>query len=210
MGSELRESPHIEIIYDKESKLYMCEGKPYTGHIKEEKYDTVSEIWYEDGLVHRDRFPVTPAAIYHYKGMDATDIHYYKHGKLHREDGGPAHINDCKSNGICIEEWYVDDVRHRTDGGPAMKYRHRNTTPEEQLKYAREGRPTDQNEYYVEGKLHCLNGPAKVERYRTEQWYEDGKWIREKAIFYDPFEHKWTGFGNEVVIPSYDHSAKWD
>jgi len=61
--------------------------------------------------------------------------HFFKNGKLHREDG-PA-IEFANGN----KYWWIDGKRHREDG-PAIEYNNGN------------------KEWWINGKLHREDGPA--------------------------------------------------
>ena len=75
--------------------------------------------------------------------------YWYKNGKRHR-DGGPAVISKD------LTEWYKDGKKHRDGNLPAKEWydgRHR--------------------EYYVNGKLHRTDGPAKEGLYYNDEPYQE-------------------------------------
>jgi hypothetical protein len=80
--------------------------------------------------------------------------HWYKDGKLHREDG-PAII------GSNYNEWYMNGLLHRVNG-PAIMIVDVRT------------REYIERSWYQNGKLHRLDGPAIVTLTKQE-WYQNGQ-----------------------------------
>ena len=102
--------------------------------------------WYFEGKLHR-------------VGGPAFKNKYYRHGVLHRDDGGPAVVENGRS------EWYRDGVLHRDDG-PAVII---------------EGF-CGREEWYQNGVLHRTGGPART--FKTsglEEWFSHGKLHRDAA-----------------------------
>lgn len=116
------------------------------------------------------------------------EIHYYKNGKFHREDGPAAeHLDGSKA-------WYINGQRHRIDG-PAIESAdgskhwylngklHRIDGPA--IEYA-----NGDKKWLLNDKLHRIDGPAIVSKNKKHQeWYIDGKLHREDgpAIINDGF-----------------------
>ena len=81
-----------------------------------------------------------------------NDIHWYKNGKRHREDGPAVE----KADGSKI--WYKEGKIHRLDG-PAVKY------------------SNGDEDWYKDGVLHREDGPA-IESLNGESfWYKNGNLI---------------------------------
>ena len=71
---------------------------------------------------------------------------WYKHGKLHREDGPAIEYHDGN------KEWYINDILHREDG-PAI--------------ITQDG----YSFWYNHGVPHRLDGPAKIYSDGTKLWF---------------------------------------
>ena len=82
--------------------------------------------------------------------------HFYKNGKLHREDGPAIEYADG------YKAWYLNGNLHRTDG-PAVEY------------------ATGTKFWYLNGVLHRTDGPAIEYNNGDKLWYINGKLHREGA-----------------------------
>ena len=107
------------------------------------------EMWkLPDGTLHRDEGP----AIVQPDGTQA----WFRHGLLHRDDGGPARTLPVKGGrGQALREWYENGLLHR-DGGPAV------TQGAFQA-------------WYRDGKKHREGGPAVTYTDGREEWWINGK-----------------------------------
>lgn len=105
---------------------------------------------------------------------------FFKNGKLHNENG-PAFIEYDENGRKTQEVWYINGLKHREDDEPV------------EIKYLE---PEDDDDtlinkdkigglyYYKKGKLHRQNGPAAIhydayEQITSETWYIDGVRHRE-------------------------------
>ena len=88
--------------------------------------------------------------------------HWYKHGKLHR-DNGPAIINPRRG-----EIWYQNGEMHRDDG-PAIDYSQRGVRM-----------------WYHHGKLHRLDGPAVINENKNlkEYWIYGVQYRKNEFTFW--------------------------
>jgi hypothetical protein len=105
----------------------------------------VTELRNEKGDLHCDDGP----AVFDEK---KEYVKYYKNGKLHRLDG-PAVIQPIYVDGKnTVEEWYLNGLLHRDGDEPAVN----NTS------ITKAGFEGYEKRYHKYGKLHRLNGPARI------------------------------------------------
>ena len=123
-----------------------------------------TEIWYKDGVKHRD--DDKPSYIlYANCGVNYDKLLWYKKGVMHRDGGKPAYISfsNSQSEIKLVAMYYVHGELHRVDG-PAVEYYDHNEK-------------VIRKEYYLNSKLYrhmeeyksaCLKYWAKDTPYRTE------------------------------------------
>ena len=126
--------------------------------------------YYLNGARHRAGGP----AVSYY---DATCgiLRWYHHGRLHRYDGPAVETfsdlgEDSEGFYRHREEWYWNGVRQRIGDGPALTERFDGA-------YLLEA-------WYVQGRLHRVDGPARITRSDdgiTIQWYYHDRLHRENA-----------------------------
>lgn len=129
-----------------------------------EKHNTGDEIWYKNGVKHRDNGPATT---YEFGCKE-----WWQRGKLHREDGPAVKYGD-------YEDWRIDGWRHRIGGPAVIKESGEKKWYYSGLKH-RDGFPAiiykdGSDSWYRLGKLHRIGGPAETwGDGRFESWYRDG------------------------------------
>jgi hypothetical protein len=95
------------------------------------------------------------------KYEDKTEV-WFKNGKWHREDGGPAKTWEDGS-----VEYYINGKLHREDGGPAVEY------------------PYGYKAWYQHDKNHRTDGPAIIHKNgETEYWINGIKTYKEAVEVY--------------------------
>ena len=137
-------------------------GKPTVTHTYEPTGVVVHEQWHKNGPdspLHRIGAPAVIDRCMFSGELDSVE--YYEEGEPHRV-GGPAEIEYDQDGNIVIEGWYKKGQKHRT-GSPAIIHRFKEVIWIE--------------EYYQDGFLHRLDGPAKIVRNADngilcqEAWY---------------------------------------
>ncbi|MEP0708853.1 MAG: hypothetical protein ABJL17_06860 [Parvibaculum sp.] len=131
------------------------------------------EEWYFSGKLSRDD---GPARIVRFASMVTEE--WYSYGRL-RRFGGPARtIFNEQTEVYELEEWVIDDLRHRMDG-PALIHREE------------DGQVTHEA-HYREGVLHRTDGPTIISTdpetgvVVAEEWYEEGVFIEDRSVYRDP------------------------
>jgi hypothetical protein len=130
-----------------------------------EGYKISTEIWKENGKVHRDGD--LPAVIEYYRDGSLKALRYFNHNNKHRI-GGPQLIKFYEDGGVQIEAYYENNKRYRADG-PAY------------IAYFPNGNFEEISWYDAEGRLHNLDEPALVEFnsrgdvIRSEWWWNGQK-----------------------------------
>jgi hypothetical protein len=128
-----------------------------------EFYDINSEL-------HSDN---TPASIQYYPNTpDYSKTVWFRHGKLHRENGPASE----KINGET--SWYLNGERHR-EGGPAYLHPSGETWWCLNGRYHREDgpayvHPSGETWWYLNGERHRENGPAVEHSDGTQEWWVKG------------------------------------
>lgn len=113
------------------------------------------EVYYRHGQLHNT---AGPAVVLSNEAGEVTAETYYREGLKHREDG-PAHLEICDN--LRFEIWYRHGKLHHPNGEPAF------------IKADEEGIPL-LREYYLDGQLHRIGGPAIIGR-NFEEWYRLGR-----------------------------------
>lgn len=156
------------------------------------------EVWYKDGVIHRDG---GPALTDRQRGGKSTTYVYYNHGKVSRHDGPASTCREAVEGGeIRITElWMIDGVLTREDGPAKVVIQgqhsheiwyyqglvHRSNGPAVTIISPIDGSPESfehRVSWYKMGKRHCADGPAIVVMMNMpgnllivdQQWYEEG------------------------------------
>jgi hypothetical protein len=135
--------------------------------------------WYRDNLRHREGGPSVE---------DPSGLkEWHQNGRYHRVDG-PAYISSAGD-----KAWFVESRRHRedgpaiertTDGGKEWWIDNLNyTEPQYIEKMKTYVRKTVDSQgvtrYLLNGELHRLDGPAKIDKNGDQYWYKNGKLNRD-------------------------------
>jgi antitoxin component YwqK of YwqJK toxin-antitoxin module len=100
------------------------------------------------GLVHGYEDGKPPGIIGFHRNGDVSYIHFYKHGKLHRENGQPAKLSFYEYHRLRCKMYYVEGELHREDGPAFLWY------------YEFSG--LEFEKYFIRGMEHRNNEPAKI------------------------------------------------
>lgn len=184
------------IVNNNGDKIWCFNGLVHRSKGPAKEYANGDRIWYWRGKIHRRN---NPAAIY-----ANGDKHWKINGVFHREDGPAIE----KANGEKI--WFVDGIKidncekykkalenHNKDCKIVDDMKRRQAIRQEK-KSGRFNFNDGNTEIYVDGKLHCINGPAVCtgqgqglyylngERFSFKEDYEKAK---EKFLEKSPIVH---------------------
>lgn len=126
-----------------------------------------SEKWYQNGVLRKE-------ISYWSNGSKKQEVWYNETGQLHRDDG-PAVVMYSQNAAKIYEEWRKNGLIWKEDGPAVIEYfesgekaseswfneksrLHRSKAPAH-IKYEKDG-AVNQEEYYENGLLHRLDGPA--------------------------------------------------
>jgi len=133
-------------------------------------FDAIQPPYFYGGLLHRTDGP----AIVYKVGCALTREAHYLHGMLHRVDG-PALITRDLVGRIVSTEWYYNNLRHCLTGPAFEEWDHSSATPSLTIQ-----------EYYVCGRLHRPDGPAR------STWLSSGQ-LTEETWFFSGARHRLDG-----------------
>jgi len=172
----------VEIEQSRDLGIELLEFGPLDG--------CLCEIWLDaEGRRHRKGGPALAV-----RRLDTGTIvmeAFYQHGKLHREDGGPARYGEAGSPETRSEEWFIDGELSR-EGAPARIVKERDIIVIEQ--WCRAGK--DHREYwparivrsdeghpfaeywYLDGIPHNPHGPAKIQRSEDNAVVTEEEWLQ--------------------------------
>lgn len=153
----------------------------------------VEEIWFKNGLKHRDGN--YPAYIAYHKSGNKEREEYFVNGLLHRTADMPAVVSydeDCNTE---EEEWWVNGKRHRENDKPASVEYYRSGRCRCEIWFNNDQKHRENDKpawigfyvngnvssaaWYINGKCHRDNLPAVIEFgkngfRRSEEYYIDG------------------------------------